>query len=122
MAEKWTFKPLCGSQRAIDAKEIKQGQFLIRRDGGAVYFDQDDTTRILVANTDGGGGSGANSYVYNQSADSDTWIINHNLGYNPNVTVQDSAGTTVIGEIEYNTINKLTLKFSTAFSGTAYLS
>jgi hypothetical protein len=121
MADKWNFKPLCGSQRAIDAYPIKQGQFLIRKDGGAVYFDQDDETRILVANTEGGGGGSA-SYTYKQSAASDTWIINHNLGFNPSVTVLDSAGTTVIGEIEYNTVNKLTLKFSTAFSGTAYLS
>ena len=122
MADKWEFKPLCGSQKAIDNYPIKKGQFLIKKDGGAVYFDQDETTRILVANTDGGGGSGNNSYVHTQSAASDNWVINHNLGYNPNVTVLDSAGTQVIGEIEYNTINKLTLKFSTAFSGTAYLS
>jgi hypothetical protein len=32
----------------------KKGQFLIRKDGGAVYFDQDDETRVLLADVGGG--------------------------------------------------------------------
>lgn len=119
----WPLKPLLGSQQAINQYPIKQGQLLIRKYGGALYFDQDDETRILVANV-GGGGSGGDpqAYTHNQSAASDTWVINHNLGFNPSVTIVDSAGTNVIGEIEYNTVNKLTLHFSSAFGGTAYCS
>ena len=123
--ETWPFKPLLGSQAAIDSFPIKQGQFLIRKNGGAVYFDQDNETRILVANSDGGsggGGTGPTSFVHTQTATSDTWVVNHNLGFYPNVTVIDSAGTTVVGEIEYVNTNKLTIKFSAAFSGKAYCS
>jgi hypothetical protein len=62
------------------------------------------------------------AYVHNQNTPSDTWLIDHNLGWNPNVTVIDSAGTTVEGDIEYLSENSLTLIFSSGFSGTAYLS
>lgn len=119
----WTFKPLLGSQAAIDSYPIKQGQFLMRKDGGAVYFDQDNETRILVATSEGGGGGGGGTgYVHTQTASSNNWTVNHNLGYYPNVTVVDSAGTNVVGEVVYESINKLTIKFSAAFSGKAYCS
>lgn len=48
--------------------------------------------------------------------------ITHNLGFNPNITVQDSAGDVWETGIIYNTINKLTLTMAQPFSGTAYLS
>ena len=48
--------------------------------------------------------------------------INHNLGYNPNVTVKTSAGDVLETGIDYNNNNKLTLTMAQPFSGTAYLS
>jgi len=62
------------------------------------------------------------SYTYTQSIPSDTWVVTHNLNFKPNVTVQDSAGTIVEGEITYTDSNNLTLTFNSAFSGHAYLS
>lgn len=62
------------------------------------------------------------SYTHIQAVASSTWIVTHNLGWYPNVVVQDSTGTTVEGDITYNTRSKLTLTFSGAFSGRAYLS
>ena len=63
------------------------------------------------------------SYEHTQGAVSNSWVINHNLGFQPNVTVVDSAGTVYEGEIAYNTNrNSLTVTFSSAFSGIAYLS
>lgn len=62
------------------------------------------------------------AYVHNQGTASATWNITHNLGWNPNVTVQDSAGGIVEGEIAYTNINSLVLTFTSAFSGKAYLS
>jgi hypothetical protein len=61
------------------------------------------------------------NFVYPQSSASDTWEITHNLGKFPSVSVVDSAGSKVIGEVTYNSINKVTLTFSAAFSGNAYL-
>lgn len=62
------------------------------------------------------------AYTHIQGVSSDVWTINHSLGFYPNVTVVDSAGTIVEGEINYLTTNALVLNFSAAFSGNAYLS
>jgi hypothetical protein len=48
------------------------------------------------------------------------WTVTHNLGKNPSVAVVDSAGTVVIGQVDYDTINQITLTFKAAFSGKAY--
>ena len=62
------------------------------------------------------------SYEHMQGAASSSWSITHNLGFKPNVTVIDSAGNIVEGEIAYTNSNSLTVSFSSAFSGTAYIS
>ena len=41
------------------------------------------------------------SYVHNQGTPAATWVIDHNLGWYPNVIVEDSGGSTVEGEIVY---------------------
>jgi hypothetical protein len=62
------------------------------------------------------------AYTHTQSVASDTWVVNHNLSFYPNVTVKDSAGTIYEGEISYTSLGSLTLTFSSAFSGQAFLS
>ena len=61
------------------------------------------------------------TYKHVQGLSSATWNIAHNLGKFPSVTIKDSAGSIVIGEIQYNDDNNITLTFSGAFSGEAYL-
>ena len=48
--------------------------------------------------------------------------IQHNLGFSPNVTVKASSGDIVETEVDYNSLNKITLRMAQPFSGTAYLS
>ena len=62
------------------------------------------------------------AYVFTQAVSNDTWVITHNLGFYPNITVKDSGGSIVEGEISYTNSNSVTVTFSAAFSGTAYLS
>jgi hypothetical protein len=62
------------------------------------------------------------SFEHNQGSASNSWTITHNLGFKPNVTVIDSAGNIVEGEIAYTNSNSLTVSFASAFSGKAYLS
>ena len=62
------------------------------------------------------------AYTHTQGVASDTWTITHNLGFYPNLTVQDSGGTIYEGEITYTNTVSLTVTFSSAFSGKAYLS
>lgn len=61
------------------------------------------------------------NYRHVQGVSSATWNIAHNLDKFPSVTIKDSAGSIVIGEIQYNDTNNITLTFSGAFSGEAYL-
>ncbi len=48
--------------------------------------------------------------------------IVHNMGYNPNVTVKNSAGDILETGIDYNSINQITLIMAQPFGGTAFLS
>lgn len=70
----------------------------------------------------GPAGDKAIAYRHIQAEVSDTWVITHNLNFYPNVTVLDSAGSICEGEIIYTSQNALTVTFSGAFSGEAYLS
>jgi hypothetical protein len=62
------------------------------------------------------------AYHHIQGSTSNLWTINHNLNFNPNVTVVDSAGTNVEGEVRYVNGNTTVVAFQSAFSGDAYLS
>lgn len=61
------------------------------------------------------------TYFHNQSTPSDIWNINHGLDKYPSVTVVDSGGSVVEGEINYVDRNNITLTFNGGFSGRAYL-
>jgi len=62
------------------------------------------------------------NYVYKQETAASAWVVNHNLNYNPVIRTEDSLGNDIEGTITYNSLNTLTIEFSTAVSGTAYLS
>lgn len=72
--------------------------------------------------TVGGINQPAVAYHHTQGISSAVWNITHNLGWYPNVTVQDSGNSIVEGEITYTSSNTLTVTFSGAFRGDAYLS
>lgn len=61
------------------------------------------------------------SHRHIQTTNSNKWLINHNLGYKPSVTLVDIDGTEIHGDIEYNTNNELTVTFSEQVKGEAYL-
>ena len=69
----------------------------------------------------GGGGAGDARYIYTRSVPAEVWEINHNLGKFPSVTVTDSAGTMVMGDVVYIDRNNLKLIFIGGFAGFAYL-
>ena len=62
------------------------------------------------------------SYRHTQNAPLTTWTVNHNLNFYPNVTVFNSAGSQVEGNVTHTNETSLTLTFSTAVSGQAHLS
>ena len=61
------------------------------------------------------------TYIHDQSEISDTWVITHNLGKYPSVTIVDSAGTQYLTQVEYNSKNQLTIYMNNAMTGKAYL-
>ena len=62
------------------------------------------------------------TYVHEQEEASDTWVINHNLGKRPSVTVVDTAEEEQIPDRKvYDNDNTVTLYFLAGFKGKAFL-
>lgn len=62
-------------------------------------------------------------YTHTQATASASWTINHNLGYYPGgVSIVDSAGSKVYGDVTFISENQLVINFSSAFGGKAYIS
>jgi hypothetical protein len=62
------------------------------------------------------------SYRHTQNTPLTTWTVNHNLNFYPNVTVFNSAGSQVEGNVEHINETSLTITFSSTVSGKAHLS
>jgi hypothetical protein len=62
------------------------------------------------------------SYTHVQSVAAETWIIDHPLDFQPNVTARDTAGDQIEGDVNYPSDSRVILTFSAATSGTAVLS
>lgn len=68
------------------------------------------------------GGDAAN-YEHTQALAASSWVINHNLGFKPNVTVEEAGTGQVIMCSEIHHSNwQLELQFNTPRAGTARLS
>jgi hypothetical protein len=65
--------------------------------------------------------SGETTYIENVTQNTDVWNLEHNLGRFPAVQIVDTAGSVVIGDIQYVDQNNITITFSAPFQGTAYL-
>lgn len=75
--------------------------------------DQTDLIQYIMHATD--------TYTHEQAIAAATWNITHNLNKYPSVTVVDSGGTVVSGNVTYIDNNTVELNFNAAFKGTAYL-
>ena len=67
------------------------------------------------------GATGDKNFVFTQTVASNTWTINHTLDKFPSVSVVDSAGTEVFGQVQYVNLSRITITFSSAFAGEAFL-
>lgn len=61
------------------------------------------------------------TFTFNQTVSTNVWSITHNLGAFPSVSVIDSVGNFVIGDVSYIDDRSMTLTFNNAFKGKAYL-
>lgn len=99
---------------------------LIKTPDGGFYLDDNqfyvDYEENVVTIIGGGGGQGQDAnYVFNQRVPANTWDIAHNMNKFPSVSIVDSGGNLVIGNINYVDRNNIQLTFNGAFSGSAYL-
>jgi hypothetical protein len=60
------------------------------------------------------------AYDHVQALPASVWLVNHNLGFHPSVTVIDSAGSQWFGAVNHDDLNSLTITFRAQFSGRAY--
>ena len=89
-----------------------------------LIVESEGTTEIIEIGTPGPQGipgDAAGSYVHDQMSASTLWTINHNLGRYPTPDVFDSDEEQVEGHIDHVTVNQLTITFSSAISGKAYM-
>tara|TARA_R100001460_G_scaffold27014_1_gene54635 strand:+ start:220 stop:552 length:333 start_codon:yes stop_codon:yes gene_type:complete len=61
------------------------------------------------------------NFVFTQGVPATTWTVQHDLNKFCSVTVVSDSNNVMIGNITYDGLNELTITFSAAFSGKAYL-
>ena len=79
------------------------------------------TEYLMADGSTSGAIAGDLTYYHNQGVPSSVWTVNHNMNKFPSVVAVDSAASIVIGEVEYITLNTITITFNSAFSGDAHL-
>lgn len=80
-----------------------------------------DTGATGATGETGATGDGDRNYVHVQNTPLAHWTVVHNLGKYPAITVVDSGGTEVVGQVNFVSTAILTIDFSGAFSGKAFI-
>jgi hypothetical protein len=62
-----------------------------------------------------------NNFVFDKQVAASVWVVVHNMGKYPSVSIVDTANDQVDAEVKYNSINQLTITFTAAVAGKAYL-
>lgn len=110
--------------RITEVREIYEGNLIVEITVGNVEGTVLDKINNNISNIPNEGVSasgGDKSYTFNQISPKEVWKIPHGLGKYPSVTVVDSGGNKVVGDIKYIDINNLEISFVGGFSGIAYL-
>ena len=76
---------------------------------------------IGIIGPQGPPGPPGTTYIHHQQVAAKTWRVEHDLGGYPSVTVVDSSGRYVIGDVQYIDKNTILISFSASFAGKAYL-
>lgn len=84
------------------------------------------TTEMVVgqgpAGPPGAPGPYGGQYEHNQGAASDSWVVNHNLGFRPNVTLLSVGGAEMIAEVLHMSENQARVYFDQPRAGLAVCS
>ena len=66
-------------------------------------------------------GEADKNYVHDQAVPKSIWTIDHTLNKKVSITITDTAGTVVEGQVTINDGNKVVIEFNFPFSGEAIL-
>lgn len=66
-----------------------------------------------------GSASGAVGFDYVQPTPSDTWTVNHNLGYRPTVGIFSPGGVEVEADVTHTSVNQTVINFVAPYTGFA---
>lgn len=97
-------------------KSVNVDEILLRLSKAEEEFNSRIKDLDIIA-----GGNFDKHYKHIQSTAEKEWTILHNLNKYPNVSVIDTGGSQVYGDVKYLDENTIQLKFSYPFSGTAFL-
>ena len=109
-----------GGQQYLILDRISGGEAEDPQDYDTAINDLKEKYKKLLEQINGINAKTDKHYTHTQSSAAAEWTVTHNLGKHPAVSVVDSAGTEVVGDVEYIDINTCKLIFSAAFSGKAY--
>ena len=112
-----TFVVRCGSVIPLSTGQVVRVSGQI----GDRYVDDVIGDASFDGDPISGGGGGSTRYQYNQTTPSAQWAISHTLGGYPLVSVVDSAGTQIWGDVTYPSTSQVVVTFTAAFTGTASL-
>lgn len=126
---------ILGDRNNLDGYGVFQFDSLTQEDGSVysmslTYVSGSGVIKALHyygIQIDVDGIEGDKNYVYTQAVAAEEWgdgtpkMVTHNLNKFPSITVIDTANTVVTGEYTYIDKNNVTLTFSAAFAGKAYL-
>ena len=106
-----------------------QGKIYVKIDNG---YELDELHNVRITSPSNGqvltynsglwenqASSGDKNYSYVQTSPASVWSVTHSLNKYPSVTVFDSSGNEVEGDVTYSNLNQVVLTFSSAFAGTA---
>lgn len=87
-----------------------------------VVVEPPPTISVTVETGQGPAGVGGGSYKHTQSTAASTWVVNHNLGFRPNVAVTSLGGLLMLCEVLHISDNQVQVLTDTPTTGLALCS
>lgn len=105
---------------------VEEIQILAEQPTSTVLVDEVESVQIVTAGTQGPPGppgvSSNASFQHTQAAASDTWTVNHNLGFRPAVSILSVGGREMWAEVIHTSVNQFIAYFDAPTSGIAICS
>lgn len=112
---------LISEDTTSDIIELDNTSILTHEIVRSEIIDVNNENEILTSSERGlPGKDGDKHYTHSQNVASATWNINHGLNKFPSVTVVDSGGSVVEGDVKFINNSNVEVIFSASFSGKAY--